>query len=371
MYSFIPVQANQQDFTFASQAGSAYLMEYHTGKVLFKKRELEKYYPASMTKMMGLLLLFEDLKDGSLRWDEQVRCSGVAASMGGSQIYLKENEEMSVHDLIKSVCIASANDAIVALAEHVSGTQEAFVRRMNEKANALRLENTHFMNATGLHDANHYSCAKDMARIGQELLRTGGKKLLSITSLYDSYIRQDQPQSFWLVNTNKLLKQYPGADGLKTGFTSEAGSCICATAQKGLVRMIAVVMHEPNSSIRNQECKELFNYGFSCYQQRIVYPKGKVLKNITIENGKPKQVGLKIKDDVVIIFQKGSQTKIKHIDYFMKTKQAPIQKGQYMGDARVIMSDGYKTHIPFYATDEIQTMSFFDYVKIAFLDFLG
>ena len=234
--------------TLTSQAKAAYLMEAQTQKKIYAKKAEERMYPASMTKMMGLLLVYEQINDGALKLDDRVCASETAASMGGSQIYLKVNEEMTVEDLLKSVCIASANDAMVALAEKVGGTHEQFVLMMNEKAKELKLCNTHFVNATGLHDDDHYSCAKDMATIAAALIKEGGEELLSITSTYDSYIREDSNQKFWLVNTNKLIKQLDGADGLKTGFTSEAGSCITVTAKRNGLRLIGVVMGEPDGN---------------------------------------------------------------------------------------------------------------------------
>ena len=249
----------QAQTTLASGAQSAYLMEYESGAVLFEKNADEKLYPASMTKMMGLLLIYEALNEGSLKWDDTVSASAHAASMGGSQIFLEENETMTVEDLVKAICIGSANDAMVAMAEKIGGSHEHFVEMMNEKAQTLGLTNTHFVNATGLHDKDHYSSAKDMAIIAQALIAKGGDDLLKITGTYDAYIREDGDDKFWLVNTNKLLKQYPGVDGLKTGFTQEAMSCITATAKKERVRLIAVVMKEPNSKQRNLEAKQLLD----------------------------------------------------------------------------------------------------------------
>ena len=224
--SLIKAEEAEEQPALANQAQSAYVMEYSTGQVVFKKNETEKLYPASMTKMMGLILIFEALNNGSLSMEDTVTVSETAASMGGSQIFLEVNEVMKVEDMIKSICIASANDAMVAMAEKLGGSVENFVKKMNDKGKEIGLENTHFVNTTGLHDPEHYSCAKDMARIAQVLIQTGGDQLLAITSTYDTYIREDSEKPFWLVNTNKLIKQMEGVDGLKTGFTQEAMSCI-------------------------------------------------------------------------------------------------------------------------------------------------
>ena len=176
---------------------------------------------------------------------------------------------------------------MVALAEKVGGTHEQFVLMMNEKAKELKLCNTHFVNATGLHDDDHYSCAKDMATIAAALIKEGGEELLSITSTYDSYIREDSDQKFWLVNTNKLIKQLDGADGLKTGFTSEAGSCIPVTAKRNGLRLIGVVMGEPDGKTRNQEASQLIEYGFSGYESKQLYAKGDAVDELCCEKGTP------------------------------------------------------------------------------------
>ena len=207
----------------ASGAESAILIDANSQQVLYHKNETKRLYPASTTKIMTMILLFEAIKEKRINWNDTLSCSAYAASMGGSQVYLEENEKMSVNELFKCVAIASANDASVLIGEGIAGSHQEFVKMMNEKAKQLKLVNTHFKNCTGLHDVEHYTCAKDLATMGAYLIKIGGKKLFSVTSLYDSYIREKNHQKFWLVNTNKLLKQYQGVDGLKTGYTKEAG----------------------------------------------------------------------------------------------------------------------------------------------------
>ena len=196
--------------------GSAYLVEENSGKVLYAQNELAKMYPASMTKMMGLILVCEAIDNKSISKDDLVSVSQEASSMGGSQVFLQPLEQMSVDDLLKCVCIASANDAMYALSEYIATTNENFVKQMNQKAKTLKLENTNFVNVTGFDDDNHYTCAKDMATIALELLKYKDL-ILPYTSTYDSHIRQDTDNPFWLVNTNKMVKYYQGMDGLKTG----------------------------------------------------------------------------------------------------------------------------------------------------------
>lgn len=352
----------QAQTTLASGAQSAYLMEYESGAVLFEKNADEKLYPASMTKMMGLLLIYEALNEGSLKWDDTVSASAHAASMGGSQIFFEENETMTVEDLVKAICIGSANDAMVAMAEKIGGSHEHFVEMMNEKAQTLGLTNTHFVNATGLHDKDHYSSAKDMAIIAQALIAKGGDDLLKITGTYDAYIREDGDDKFWLVNTNKLLKQYPGVDGLKTGFTQEAMSCITATAKKERVRLIAVVMKEPNSKQRNLEAKQLLDYGFSQMTQGILMKKDTVAETITLENGKPQIVKLKLKEDAIAVYPKGEQPAVVKKEITL-TKELPYQKKETVATLTLTLDNQTKVKVPLYSDRNVEKRTFFDLCK--------
>lgn len=346
--------------TLASQAKAAYLMEAQTQKKIYAKKAEERMYPASMTKMMGLLLVYEQINDGALKLDDRVCASETAASMGGSQIYLKVNEEMTVEDLLKSVCIASANDAMVALAEKVGGTHEQFVLMMNEKAKELKLCNTHFVNATGLHDDDHYSCAKDMATIAAALIKEGGEELLSITSTYDSYIREDSDQKFWLVNTNKLIKQLDGADGLKTGFTSEAGSCITVTAKRNGLRLIGVVMGEPDGKTRNQEASQLIEYGFSGYEFKQLYAKGDAVDELCCEKGTPVKTKLLALEDAYYVVKKGTDSKVKEKQLQLTDHELPYQAGKECARLKVTMDDGYTFEVSLGTAQDVQLASYVD-----------
>lgn len=366
--SCMPIYAHDKNIDIAKQAKAAYLMEYTTGKVIYAKNENEKLYPASMTKMMGLLIIFENIHNGKIKWDDQVSASAHAASMGGSQVYLEENETMSVKDMVKSICIASANDAMVAMAEKIGGTHENFVSMMNDKAKDLKLTKTHFVNATGLHDPNHYTCAKDMAMLGKYLIEEGKEDLLKITSMYDSYIREGTEKAFWLVNTNKLLKQYPNVDGLKTGYTTQAKSCITVSAKKDELRLIAVVMGEPDSKCRNNEVKQMLDYGFSQYEQAQLYPKGTILKKIKVENGKEPMLELMNSKAIEYVFQKGKEPKEIKKEYTIEKQCAPYKKGEKVGKVKVIMSDGYSIEVPLCAAKTIQSLQYWDILKMAFFD---
>lgn len=318
-------------------AKSAILIEASTGKVLFEKNIDEKYAPASMTKMMSLLLIMENIDNRNLRMDEVIRVSKYASSMGGSQIFLEENEEMTVEDLLKGITIGSANDATVALAERIGGSEASFVEMMNNKAKELGLKNTSFKNTTGLDEANHYSTAHDMAIIAKELVKH--KKILEFSSIYETYLRADTEDKFWLVNTNKLVRFYPGVDGLKTGYTEEAGYCLTATINKDNMRLIAVVMGEPTSNIRNSEMSTLLDYGYNLWQKEVYITTDEIIDTLPIEKGVKESVNIVVIDEVGTINKKGH--KLGEITYELDVKniKAPIKKGEVVGNL-IIKEDG-------------------------------
>lgn len=330
-----PIHASE-DIT--PHAQSAYLIETSSKKVLYEKNAEEKLYPASMTKMMSLILVYEALHDERIKMDEIITVSDKAASMGGSQVFLQPNEQMSVADLLKAVCIASANDAIVALAEKISGSVSEFVNQMNEKSKELNLVNTNFVNTTGLHDDEHYSCAKDMAFIALKLIEIGGNDLLEITSTYDSYIREDTTSPFWLVNTNKLVKHVEGVDGLKTGFTQEALSCITVT-QKGDLRLVGVVMKEPDSKTRNSEVMELMNSGFSKVKVQKMFSKNEILQPFHFELGLPHDVHFVYLNDVNVVLDINQKIKVNKITFTQTKFDLPIHENEKMGEAKILYDD--------------------------------
>lgn len=331
---FIPC-VKAEDIT--PNAKSAILIEAKTGKVLYEKNINEKYAPASMTKMMSLLIFMENIDNGNMKMDEIIKVSKNAASLGGSQIFLQENEEMKVEDLLKGISIGSANDATVALAERVGGSENAFVELMNKKAKELGLKNTNFKNATGLDEANHYSSAYDMSIIAKELVKH--EKILSFSSIYETYLRENTDNKFWLVNTNKLVRFYNGVDGLKTGYTEEAGYCLTATIKKDNMRLIAVAMGEPTSNTRNSEVSSLLDYGYNMFQSNVYVTKDKVINNVKVDKGIDEYVNIVPMNDVININKKG--TKIGNItyDFDLKNVKAPIKKGEKVGTV-TIKEDG-------------------------------
>ncbi len=319
-----------EDVNLAEKAKSAILIEPTTGEIIFEKNSHEKLHPASMTKMMSMLLVVEAIENKSLSWDEKIRVSENASSMGGSQILLETGEEMSVRDLFKGVAIASGNDAVVALAERVAGTKDAFVTMMNKRAKELNLKDTNFKNPHGLDDANHYSSAHDMAMIAKEL--TKHEIVFEYTSIYEDYLRKDTDREIWLVNTNKLVRFYEGADGMKTGYTKEAGYCLTATAKRNGMRMIAVVMGEEDSKIRNSEASAMLDYAFAQYQLDTILTKNTTIQKIKIDKAKQKQFTIIPKEDITFLYKKSE--KKKKIDYTLELQKvkAPLKKGDKIGN---------------------------------------
>jgi D-alanyl-D-alanine carboxypeptidase (penicillin-binding protein 5/6) len=313
----------------APNARSAILMDADTGTILFEKNAHEKLPPASITKVMTMLLVMEAIDAGKISWDEKVRASEHAASMGGSQIYLEPGEEMTVSELMKGVALASGNDASVALAEKIAGSEELFVQLMNERARQLGMKNTHFVNSNGLPAKDHVSTAYDIAIMSRELLKH--EEITRYTGIYQDYLRKDTEKPFWLVNTNKLVRFYSGADGLKTGYTSEAKFCLAATAKRGDMRVIAVVLGEPNSKTRNAEVTKLFDYAFSQYNTVPIVKKGEPLGELRIAKGKVNRLQLNAERNFSVLVQKGAQSgNIRH-EVMLEELKAPLSKGQPIG----------------------------------------
>ncbi len=310
-------------------AKAGLLMEVGSGTVIYEKNINEKLAVASMTKMMGMILVMEALEDGSLRLDEKVKASKNAAGMGGSQIWLEEGEEITVLDLIKGIMMASANDGIVCMAERIGGSEKNFVEMMNKKAKELGLKNTHFVNPTGLDEDNHYSTAYDMAIIARELLKH--EDILKYTSIYEDYLRKGTNREFWLVNTNKLIASYQGADGLKTGMTDNAGYCMAVTAKRNGMRLLAVVLGESEGKVRNKETAELLDYGFNLYEATTIKKKGEVLGNIKIDKANVKDIEIIAGSDVTILKKKSDKDKEYKSSVELNSLKLPINKGDTVG----------------------------------------
>lgn len=327
-----PVQAD-----LAPSARSAILMDAESGTVIFEKNSHDKLPPASITKIMTMLLIMEALDNGTIKLTDKVQTSEYAASMGGSQIFLEPGEEMTVEEMIKGIALASGNDASVAMAEKLAGTEQQFVAMMNERAQQLGMKDTMFANPNGLPVANHYSSAHDIAIMSMELLKH--PEVTKYTGLYQDYLRKSSDKPFWLVNTNKLVRFYSGADGLKTGFTSEAKYCLSATAKRDNLRIIAVVMGEPNTKTRNAEVSQMFDYGFAQYMNHPIVKAGDSIGKARIEKGAKQELDLIASHPYSVLLKKGSGTQnIRHELVLNGPLKAPIEKGQPIG--KLVVYDG-------------------------------
>jgi len=332
---FLPTIGFAETIELAPNAKSAILMEMSTGEIIYQKNVHERLAPASMTKIMSLLLIMEQLENGNLTYDEKVRASKNAASMGGSQIFLQENEEMTVNDLLKGIAVASGNDATVAMAERIAGTEEAFVEMMNQRAKELGLKNTNFKNCTGLDEANHYSSAYDMSKMARELLKH--ENILKYSSIYEDYLREGTDRKFWLVNTNKLVRFYPGVDGLKTGFTDTAKYCLTATAKKNNLRLISVVMGEESTTLRSADTSKMLDYGFSQYSLEMIHKKSDSLGEIALQKAKVDRMDVVPLEDITLLNKKSSgKREITKNVVLSGNYQLPLKQGDVIGYVELI-----------------------------------
>ncbi len=324
------ISINVNALELVSQARNAILIEPSTQTILFEKNIHDKVAIASLTKMMGLIIIFEKIDSNQIKYSDIVKVSKNAASMGGSQIWLSENEEMSVEDIIKGIVMASANDGIVAMAEYIAGTEEKFVKLMNEKAKEMGLLNTFFVNSSGLDEEGHYSSAYDVALIAIELMKH--PDIFKFTTLYEDYLRKDTDNKFWLVNTNKLIKTYMGADGLKTGMTDNAGYSMAVTAKRDGMRLLAVVLGEKEGKVRNKETAELLDYGFNSYKIITLKQKGEVVGSIEIDKASPSKIEAIVDSDIVVLQKKNETIKEYNSDVKLFDIKLPIKKGDVIGN---------------------------------------
>lgn len=337
------------------------LMEFSTGEIIYSKNINERKYPASMTKMMGIYIIMKKIEDKTITFDDVVTVSPNASSMGGSQVFLEPGEQITVNDLFKAICIASANDAIVALGEYVYGSEENFINEMNKMAKRLGMNDTNFVNATGFHDPNHYTTAHDMAQLALALLTNYKDDVLKYTSMYESYIRENTNKPFWLVNTNKLVRFYSGMDGLKTGYTSDSGFNLTATAERNGLRFITVIMDAETSSSRNADTTNLMNYGFNNYKVVTLYKAGETIANHSFHHAKTENTPLITKEDVTYVAKKNEEPTTMNVTVEITTEKAPINTEDKIG--RVIITNpntGWQTFFDMYSKENIERLKFKD-----------
>lgn len=349
----------------ADDAKSAILIERDTGTVLYDKNSNEQLPPASMTKLMTMLLIMEAIDGGKLKLNEKIRTSEYAASMGGTQIFLETGEEMTAEEMLTAIAIGSANDASVAMAERIAGSEEAFVELMNKKAKDLGLKDTLFQNSTGLPAENHYSSAHDMAMIAKELLKY--EDITKYTSTYESYLRENTDKKFWLVNTNKLVRFYQGVDGLKTGYTSEAKYCLTATAKKDDMRVIAVVFGAPTSKSRNAQITKMLDYAFSQYETHPMYERNMAIGKAKVSKGDKKTIEAITSEPISLLTKKGeSIEEIKQEIVIMEDLKAPLKKGEKVGELKLVKEGKTLVKSPLIAKEKVEEANWWTLYKRAF-----
>jgi len=336
------------------------LIEASTGTVLYEENKDEKLPPASVTKVMTMLLIMEAIDKGKISFDDKVVASEHAVSMGGTQIYLELGETMTVHELLKAVAVPSANDAAVALAEHIAGSETEFVRMMNKKALDLGMNNSNFTNCTGLFDdENHYTTAYDLALATKELL--SHPKILEYTTIWMDSLRNGE---FGLANTNKLLRTYSGMNGMKTGYTKLAGHCLSGTALRNNMQLIAVVLGSPTSQDRFNAVSKMLDYGFSTFS--VISESAEIPDSIQVTKGKTDQVKICLDDTLEMVVLKGQDKQIQVLTEISDSIEAPVVSGQTVGSVTYKMKDEVIKVIPIKTVETIERADFTDY----FIDIL-
>ena len=361
---FIPSFVFADDIT--PNAQSSVLIDYNSGKVLYEKNKDERRSVASLTKMMSLLIVFENIEDGKLNINDSLIVSKTAKEMGGTQIWLEEGEKITVDDLLKGVTMASANDAMVLLAEKISGSENEFVKLMNKKVDDLKLKNTNFKNCTGFDEDGAYSSAYDMALIAKELIKH--KKVLSYTGKYEDYIRENTKNKSWIVNTNKLVKFYPGVDGLKTGYEKSAGSTLAVTSLKNVFRVIGVTLGYSNTKDRNKEAMDLLDYGYANYDSYLLLKKGKVIKRIKVPKSFNERINLVLKDNVSVTLKKGEKKKKYTYDVKMEKIKFPLKRGDKVGMLILKNDEKIISKIPIISSKSVEKNNFFKQYLITLSD---
>ncbi len=346
-------------------APSALLMETETGTVLYEKNAHERLFPASVTKIMTMLLIAEAVDEGRLKLDEIVTASERAASFGGSCVYLEQGEQMTVSDMLKCIAVVSANDCAVAMAEHLAGSEEVFVERMNRRAEELGMTDTHFTSCSGLfEDGEHFTSAYDIALMSRELLRHAWIK--DYTTIWLDSIRGG---AFELNNTNKLVYWYPGCTGLKTGYTSGALYCLSATAEREGSSYIAVVLRCESIEKRNQDAKTLLNYAFAGFQLCPLRP-AEALPALPVEMGRQESVPLRVEGEEAMVVPKSAQTPAFALD-LPETLEAPVREGERLGTLRVTLGGELLAELPVTAAESVARVGFGGMLRLLLGGILG
>lgn len=351
-------------------AKSYLLMDYNSGKIILANNEHDKLPPASITKIMTLLIAMEYIDNGTINLDDRVIVSESASKAIGTSVYLDAGEVQTVENLLKAISIRSANDASIALAVHIAGSEEAFVDLMNERASQLGMENTHFNNSNGLPVNNHYTSAYDIALMSRELMKYESIIPYLTTWMEDLEVGKQKKSVQTMVNTNRLIKDYEGANGIKTGSTSEAKYCISASAKRGDLQLIAVIMGADSSSLRFSEAQRLLDNGFSNYESVTIGKEGEVVANILVEKGKLDVLPIVLERDSHILLTKSRDNKIEKDLIYPETIKAPIDKGQIIGELVVKLDGDEIERVNLMAKSEVAKASYARILKNVWNNFL-
>lgn len=353
----IQMQDTSNPLNFESE--SCVLIEQSTGQVLYSHNPHEQLRPASVTKVMSILLIMEQIHNGKLSFDDQIPCSETASAMGGSQIWLNTTESLSVDEMLKAICVVSANDCVVAMAEYIAGSQEAFVQMMNDKAKELGMNDTCFKNCHGIDEDGHVTSSYDIALMSRELL-TKYPEITKYTTIYMDSLRGGKSE---LVNTNKLIKTYDGATGLKTGSTSLALYNLSASATRNDMSLIGVIMKAPSSKVRFAEASKLLDYGFSNYSFKEFAKKRDVLKTIDVNKGVEKSLDVVFEKDAGVILKKGEDKNINQEIELNENIMAPISEGEKLGTVKYVLDGETLATADLVANSTIEKTNFFTMFK--------
>ena len=327
--------ADKENSDINLSSKSAILMDVSSGKILYEKNSHEKLPPASVTKVMTMLLICEALESGKIKIDDEVQVSEIASSMGGSQIFLESGEIQKVDTLLKGIAVASANDACVAMAEHIGGSVESFVDMMNAKAKELKMNDTHFVNTNGLPVDNHYTSAHDIALMSRELLKYDQIISKYLTTWMDSVVVGKKQATIGIANTNKLIKHYNGATGVKTGFTQEAKYCLSASAKRGDTHLVAATLGAETSPQRFSDASTLLNYGFANYESVKLCSRDDKIATLTMEKAEDEKISLVAKEDLSVLIKKGDSKEFTKKIKVYEDAKLPIKKDSVLGEVEI------------------------------------
>lgn len=366
-----PIHFTYADEPFDVQGDSAILIDAATGKILYEKNIHEKLYPASVTKIMVLLLAMENLESNKISLDDDVIISPNAAGMGGSQLYMEEGEVQKVEALIRAISVRSGNDAAVALAEHIAGSEELFVDMMNNRAQELGMSNTHFVNPHGLHDDNHYTSAYDISLMSKELLKYPQVHKWLTIWMTTVKVGKEKDSVQQMVNTNKLVKYYKGANGIKTGYTRKSMYCLAASATRGNLTLISVILGSPSITQRNADSAKLLNHGFANYDSMPMVREGQIIKNVPVSKGNLENVDVVADNSFSILIKKGQSKDVEKEILLPDNLDAPIEKDTKVGEIIYKIDGEEKGRVDLICKEEVKKASLFEMLNRVFSRLFG